>query len=138
MHRVKGASRRGNVSGSFRRDFYEHQNSLTVAKRCDLKISVADMDDLMEIDPRQARMLERGTGRLRKCKVCGEVYVNDGKDERMFGVWLNRNGFVCFLCRKGIKLDYKKDTKFKRKRDIMQKVWDLYIQRLNQGVKTAN
>ena len=124
-------------SGTHRRDFYNKSNAEMIGRICDLKISIEDMEELEKIDHRQARMLERGTGKLRKCKNCGEVFVNDGKNERMFGTWINRNGFTCFFCRKGFRVNYKKDSVAKKKREIMQRVWELYIQRVNLGVKTT-
>lgn len=138
MIRHRGRSGLHSLSGSHRKDFYNEWNAKKLAILSDLKLSLGDdcMDELYELDPRQARMLERGTGKLRKCIICGDVYVNDTSNEIKFGTWLNRNGFKCFFCRNGTKKELKgTNEKFERKREIMQKVWDLYINRLNSGVK---
>lgn len=137
MHKVK--SKFGRAFSSHRSEFYEHENSKTIALISDLKLSLGDdvMEELAELDLRQARMLERGTGKLRKCKICGDVYVNDRSNEIKFGSWLNRNGFECPFCRRGKREELRKvhNQKFERKREILQKCWDLYMNRLNEGVK---
>lgn len=126
------------ISGSYKRDFYDKGRKESIMNRYDFRLILDDdeMEELEKTDHRQAVMLQRGTGKLRMCSICGDVYVNSEKNERMWGVWLNRNGFKCFFCRNGkIRPD---DDKTKIKRKIMKKVWDLWLKRINVGVKINN
>lgn len=122
--------------GSHKEDERRKANAKRIAEISDFFLSIGDaeMDELEQINHIQARMLERGTGKLRKCVVCGDVHVSNRGDEIKFGTLMNKNGFKCFFCRSGEKRPM--DNKTKRKREIMQKVWDLYIKRKNIGVKT--
>lgn len=122
------------IGGSYKRDEALKSRGNFIFGISDLKLIIDDdeMEELEKIDYRQARMLERGTGKLRKCKECGDVYVNSRQDEIKWGVWLNQNGFKCYFCRKNI--DKPNDKKTKRKRVIMKKVYDLWLEKINEGV----
>lgn len=126
------------IHGSHRADFQAEQNSKFLLAVSDLKLALGDdvMDELAELDLRQARMLERGTGKLRKCSICGDVYVNNNKSEIKFKHIFNKGGFKCIFCFNGEreKLKAVHNPKFERKREILQKVFELYLSRLNQGV----
>lgn len=134
---IKAIRNKKTLAGSHRQDFYNEWNARFIFSLTDLKLALGDdvMDELEEINHIQAIMLQRGTGKLRKCKTCGDVYVNNISNEIRFGSWLNKNGYVCYFCRTGTKDNKKRTKKVKRKREIMQKVWELYLKRLNQGVK---
>lgn len=134
---IRGRSTKHTISGSHRQDFQNQWNARTISLISDLRLSLGDdaMDELEEIDHRQARMLERGTGKLRKCQKCGEVFVNPRAKEMKFGKWLNRHGFTCYFCRSGEPVS--RTQKWKRKCEIMRKVWDLYVSRINIGVKVT-
>ncbi|MDY0218827.1 MAG: hypothetical protein RBR14_05720 [Candidatus Cloacimonas acidaminovorans] len=123
-------------AGSFKREFYVESRNREMIDRADMGLIIGDdiMNELEKVAHNQARMLERGTGKLRKCCVCGDVYVNPKKTEIKFGGWLNKNGFRCVYCRcKDIK---KPRTKvFRRRREIMKEVWELFLKRKFAGVK---
>jgi len=127
---------RGSINGSHKRDLENEYNAKAIFSLTDKKLSIGDeeMDMLESTSHNLARMLERGTGRLRKCKKCGDVHVNQQANERRFGTWINKNGFLCYFCRSGEKRPMTKVAK--KKREVMQKVWDLYIKRINIGVTT--
>ena len=132
---IKAIRNKKTWAGSHRQDFHNEWNARLIFSLTDLKLALGDdvMDELEEIDHIQAIMLQRGTGKLRKCKTCGDVYVNNISNEIRFGSWLNKNGYVCYFCR--TKTEKPMDEKSVKKREIMQKVWELYLKRLNQGVK---
>lgn len=124
------------IHGSHSADFRAEQASKMLFSISDLKLALGDnvMDELEEIDHNQARMLERGTGKLRKCSVCGDVYVNNFKSEMKFKYLFNKGGYKCFFCFSGTRDRRRETKKFKRKREILRKVYELYLERLNTGV----
>lgn len=133
---MKGRYRQ-TASGSFKRDFYKKATREELINRCDFHLILDDdeMEELEKIDHRQAVMLQRGTGKLRMCSVCGDVYVNTRVNELKWGVWFNRHGFKCFFCRNSIKKPNNKKNIARNR--IMKKVWDLWIKRLHVGVKVT-
>lgn len=130
---IKSNSR--SVAGSFKREFYIKSKNKEIFENCDLYLAIGDeaMNELKEISHREARMLERGTGKLRKCCVCGDIRVNEQARERQFGTWLNKYGFKCFFCR--FEKKKPRTKKFKRKQEIMKNVWELYLEKKFIGVK---
>lgn len=125
------------IHGSHSADFRAEQASKMLFSISDLKLALGDnvMDELEEIDHRQARMLERGTGKLRKCSICGDIYVNSFKSEMRYRQIFNRGGYKCYFCFSGTKDNRRLTKRGKRKREILQKVYELYLERLNFGVK---
>lgn len=122
------------VSGSHIGDFHRQFNTNIVRGICDLGLDYDDdlIQQLEKYNHRYAKMLTRGTGKLRKCKECGEVYVNASLNEGKFGTWYNKHGFVCMTCRANDKEGLKKRPK--EYSELMKKIWDLYISRINRGV----
>lgn len=136
MYHTKSKSR--SYLGSFKEEERRKWNSRFVLSVADLKLSLGDdaVDELEKISHIEARMLERGTGKLRKCRECNDVYVNPNKTEAKYVGLINRRGYICRYCNTGKREVMRNvhNERFEKRREIMQKVWDLYQSRLHEGV----
>lgn len=129
------SKRSRSILGSFKEEERRKWNSKMISDMSDFKIAIGDdeMDELEEIDHRQARMLERGTGKLKKCIVCSHVHVVPMKTLKKWGWKYQRDGgYTCYFCATGT---FKSSPKALRRKMIMDKVWNLYIERTHIGVK---
>jgi hypothetical protein len=97
-------------------------------------------DELKDTLSRNYRMLERGTGKLRKCTTCGRIAIVSKK--LRIGQRLKRD-YYCVFCnidkwggdrlRPGF--DYKKEKKESDKlQPAYQKMWEEYLKQINRGV----
>ena len=102
--------------------------SKKIMERCDLGID-ASSDEfirLKEISPMNARKLERGTGRLRKCYECGIVFVMTSK--------YKASRVMCSKCRGFVPKYFHKDNRQKEIYDLLEKIYNDYFHYIHKGV----
>lgn len=134
---IQRHSKSRSVYGSFKEEERRKWNAQKLMEISDLKIAIGDdeMDELEAIDHRQARMLERGTGKLKKCIQCSHVHVVAMKEIKKWGWKYKRDGgYTCYFCATGT---FKSSPKALRRKMIMDRVWNLYMERLHIGVKVT-
>lgn len=132
MRRAKTNNR--SYAGSFIEEDRRRARAEALKRICDKRLAIGDdeMDELEKIDHRAARMLERGTGKLKRCIKCKTVDVVPMKTHLKWGgLDRKRGGYVCYYCHIG---DNKSTPKSLRKKIVMEKVWKLYMSRVNEGV----
>lgn len=130
-------SRSRSAYGSFKEEERQKWNARKVMEISDLKLALGDdeMDELEAIDHRQARMLERGTGKLKKCMVCSHVHVVAQRTlAKSYGRIKRDGGWTCYFCSTGT---FKSSPTALKRKIIMDKVWKLYMERIHIGVKVT-
>lgn len=121
-------------AGSFVEEDRRRARAEALKRICDKRLAIGDdeIDELEKIDHNAARMLERGTGKLKRCMKCKMVEVVPIKKHLKWGgLDRKRGGYVCYYCHIG---SNKSTPKSLRKRVVMEKVWRLYMSRVNEGV----
>ena len=99
---------------------------------------IPDIDeDIKKELGKHYRMLETGTGRIRKCLKCGRIVISSKKYKREKPYF--RNHYYCVFCRKLKHLHQEKEFREKsdRLQPAYQKIWDDFQKQLNRGIKIS-